>query len=131
MTRHRNHVLTNRHAVILRPLDKLHYDQEVAREAHLVDNLKFDIRALVILRTAFFTLFFIREKEFKTFFQTFFGFHDGEVFRGHFPVGNCGRKYSPKRTVTLQRLAISTLLSSASGMSEKSSHISSSLRMYC
>ncbi len=41
------------------------------------------------------------------------------------PVGNCGRKYSPSRTVTLQRLAISTLFASASGMSANSSHISS------
>ncbi|CAH0531665.1 hypothetical protein CTH30272_03908 [Allocatenococcus thiocycli] len=46
-------------------------------------------------------------------------------------VGNAGRKYSPKRTVTLQRLAISTLFSSASGISANSSHISSSLRRYC
>ncbi|ESU84758.1 hypothetical protein WRSd5_00473 [Shigella dysenteriae WRSd5] len=47
------------------------------------------------------------------------------------PVGNCGRKYSPRRTVTLQRLAISTVLARASGMSANSSHISSSLRIYC
>ncbi|CSA03639.1 Uncharacterised protein [Vibrio cholerae] len=47
------------------------------------------------------------------------------------PVGKLGRKYSPKRTVTLQRLAISTLLANASGMSANSSHISASLRRYC
>ena len=47
------------------------------------------------------------------------------------PVGKLGRKYSPKRTVALQRLAISTELASASGISANNSHISSSLRKYC
>ena len=46
-------------------------------------------------------------------------------------VGNSGKTYSPNRTVTLQRLAISTEFSNASGMSLKSSHISASERKYC
>ena len=74
---------SNRHAVILRPLDELHNDQEVAREAHLVDHLEFNVQAFVILRTTLFTLFFIREQEFQTLFQTFFRFHDQEIFRSH------------------------------------------------
>ena len=72
-----------RHAVILRPLDELHHDQEVAREPHLVDHLEFNIQALVIFRTLLFTDRFIREKEFQTLFQTLFRFHDQEIFGGH------------------------------------------------
>ena len=63
---------SNRHAVILRPLDELHNDQEVAREAHLVDYLEFNVQAFVIFRATLFTLFFIREQEFQTLFQAFF-----------------------------------------------------------
>ena len=73
----------NRHAVILRPLDKLHHNQEVAREPHLVDNLEFNIQTLVILRALFSTDGRIREEEFQPLFQTLFRFHDQEIFRGH------------------------------------------------
>ena len=73
----------NRHAVILRPLDKLHDDQEVAREPHLVDNLQFNIQTLVILRALFSTDGRIREEKFQPLFQTLFRFHDQEIFRGH------------------------------------------------
>ena len=44
-----------------------------------------------------------------TLFQAFFD-ADQIIFGAMSPVGNCGRKYSPRRTVTLQRLAISTVL---------------------
>lgn len=62
----------NRHAVILRPLDKLHHNQEVAREPHLVDNPEFNIQTLVILRAPFSTDGRIREEEFQPLFQTLF-----------------------------------------------------------
>ena len=74
---------TYRHAVILRPLDELHHDQEVAWEPHLVDHLEFNIQAFVIFRTFLFTDRFIREEEFQTLFQTLFRFHDQEIFGGH------------------------------------------------
>lgn len=121
----------NRHAVILRPLDKLHHNQEVAREPHLVDNLQLDVQTFVVLRSTLCALFRIRKQKRQTLFQTLFRFHDQKSSVVISPVGNCGRKYSPSRTVTLQRLAISTLFASASGMSANSSHISSSLRIYC
>ncbi len=72
-----------RYAVILRPLDKLHYDQEVAGEPHLVDNLKFNIQTFVIFRALFGANGRIREEKLQTLFQTFFRFQDQEVFGGH------------------------------------------------
>ena len=63
---------SDRYAVILRPLDKLHYDQEVAREAHLVDYLEFNIQALIVRRPLLFANGLIRKQEFQTLFQTFF-----------------------------------------------------------
>ena len=72
-----------RYAVIFRPLDKLHHDEEVAREPHLVNNLKFNVQTFVIGGTLLFTHRFVREQEFETFFQTLFRFLDQEVFGGH------------------------------------------------
>ncbi len=72
-----------RHAVILRPLDKLHHDQEVAREAHLVDNLQLDVQTFVVLRSTLCALFRIRKQKRQTLFQTLFRFHDQEIFGGH------------------------------------------------
>ncbi|CCJ85173.1 titin [Cronobacter dublinensis 582] len=72
-----------RNTVILRPLDKLHHDQEVTRETHLVDNLKLNIQAFVIGRALLRALFRVREQEFQTLFQPLFGFQDQKIFRGH------------------------------------------------
>ncbi len=46
-------------------------------------------------------------------------------------VGNSGRKFLPSCTVSEQRRAISTLFSSASGMSAKSAAISAWVLKYC
>lgn len=61
MNPHRSHGLAYRYAVIFRPLDKFHNDEEVAREAHLVDNLKFSLQTFVIFRAALNTFFLVRE----------------------------------------------------------------------
>ena len=75
----------HRHAVILRPLDKLHHDQEVTREPHLVNHLQLNIQTLIIFRTAFNPLFRIGEQEFQALFQTLFGFLNQIIFGGHIP----------------------------------------------
>ncbi|CCK05506.1 titin [Cronobacter sakazakii 696] len=72
-----------RNTIILRPLDKLHDDQEVTREAHLVNHLEFNIQALIIFRTFLRADFRIGKQELKTLFQTLFRFHDQEIFGGH------------------------------------------------
>ena len=46
-------------------------------------------------------------------------------------TGKSGRKYFPNKTSTLQRLAISTVFSIASGRSENNSSISSEDLKYC
>ena len=74
-----------RHAVILRPLNKLHNDQEVAREPHLVNHLQLNIQAFIIFRTAFSPLIRIGEQEFQTLFQPLFGFLNQIIFGGHIP----------------------------------------------
>ena len=74
---------TYRHAVILRPLDKLHNDQEVAGEAHLVDHLEFNIQTFIVRWAFLFANGFIREQELQTLFQAFLRFYDQEIFRGH------------------------------------------------
>ena len=127
-SRHRNHGPAYRHAVILRPLDELHHDQEVAGEPHLVDH-RSSISGARHIQDASLYGPLHPGKEFQTLFQTLFRFHDRKSSVVMSPVGNCGRKYSPRRTVTLQRLAISTLFSSASGMSEKAH--TSPLRCAC
>ncbi len=50
-----------RHAVVFRPLDKFHYDQEVTRKAHLVDHLELNIQTLIVLRPTFGALLRVRE----------------------------------------------------------------------
>ena len=74
-----------RHAVILRPLDKFHNDQEVAREPHLVNYLQLNVQAFIIFRAAFRPLIRIGEQEFQALFQTLFGFLDQIIFGGHIP----------------------------------------------
>ena len=81
-----------RHTVIFRPLDKLHYDEEVAWKAHLVDNLEFNIQTLVILRTFLFTDRFIRKKECQTLFQSLFRLRNKKIFGGHVPGRELGQK---------------------------------------
>ena len=74
-----------RHIVILRPLDKLHHDQEVAGEAHLVNHFQFNIQTLVIFRTALRTHFRIREQERQALLQPLFRAFDQIIFRAHIP----------------------------------------------
>ncbi|MNH84319.1 hypothetical protein D3C73_367380 [compost metagenome] len=76
-----------RHVVIFRPLDEFHYDQEVARESHLVDHFQFQIQTLIVFRTSFGSDFRVREQEFQTFFQPLFGLEHQEIFGGHIAGG--------------------------------------------
>ena len=46
-------------------------------------------------------------------------------------TGKSGKKFSPKVSCKLQRLAISTVFVKASGMSANKASISSVLRKYC
>ena len=74
---------TYRHAVIFRPLDKFHYDQEVTREAHLVDNLKFNFQTFIVRWALLRTDFRIGEQELQTLLQPFMGFCHEEILGGH------------------------------------------------
>ncbi len=82
-TRTRTTARSDRHAVIFGPLDELHYDQEVAGESHLVDNVEFNFQTLIIFRAFFRALSLVREQEDQTFFQSLTGFHHQIIFSGH------------------------------------------------
>ena len=82
----------NGDAVVLGPLDKLHHDEEVTREAHLVDHFQLDIETLVILGTALGPHRRIREQELETLLQTLFRFGHQKIFGSHVASREVGQE---------------------------------------
>ncbi len=69
--------------MILRPGNKFHNDEEVAREVHGDDHVKLGFKTGLVFRTFGLTLLFIRVEEFKTLFKSLSCLHAQTVSRAH------------------------------------------------
>lgn len=61
----------HRHAVVLRPVDEVRDDQEVARKAHLLDRAALEIETLVVLPALRFALGLVRVELHEAFVEPF------------------------------------------------------------
>ena len=110
----------DRHAVRLRPVDEIGDDEEVAGETHLHDRVELEIEAREIARPLRRAPLGVGIKRFQPLLEPF-----GRASRRYSSrptppgVGKRGSWLFPSVSFRLQRLAISTLLASASGMSLK------------
>ena len=107
----------DRHAVVLRPVDEVGDDQEVAGETHLHDGLRFRTRAARDRRGRFsLALRCVRIELREAPLQAFAARGRADIRRGRRrpASGIAAAAILPSSSVRLQRLAISTLLASAS-----------------
>ena len=78
--------------MVFRPLDKLHDDEEVARKAHLVDDLELDIQPLIVLATFLGANLRIRKEKLQPLLEPLLGAQHQIIFRRHLT----GRKFRQK-----------------------------------
>ena len=128
----------HRDVLLLGPANEVGDDQEVAGKSHVADDVEFFLEALAIrgrhrCRRAPATACPLRRFRVQDALETAGGFGAQEYSLVVWPsgTGNAGRNDSPRCRSRLQRRAISTVLSMASGISSNSDAISPGDFRYC